>query len=126
MYYYHRPPQDDTIQPEEFTTSLQRELNSSPQPCLVPFLKVGLLSVLFVVYILTFLFHFLPKKKQKSLPYLRYSLMREEMTIEGVRAPPTSVMSIPGALPGSGGPGPGGQQQQLGGPMQVCFVCWLR
>ena len=32
--------QDDTIQPEDFTTQLQRELNSSEQPCLVPFLKV--------------------------------------------------------------------------------------
>jgi len=29
------------IQPEDFTNQLQRELNSSPQPCLVPFLKVN-------------------------------------------------------------------------------------
>lgn len=33
--------QDDTIQPEDFTNNLQKELNSSPQPCLVPFLKVS-------------------------------------------------------------------------------------
>ena len=32
--------QDDSIQPEDFTNQLQKELNSSPQPCLVPFLKV--------------------------------------------------------------------------------------
>lgn len=32
--------QDDTIQPEDFTNQLQKELNSSPQPCLVPFLRV--------------------------------------------------------------------------------------
>ncbi|XP_027204220.2 uncharacterized protein LOC113797943 [Dermatophagoides pteronyssinus] len=57
---------DDTIQPEDFTTQLQRELNSSEQPCLVPFLK-------------------------KSLPFLRYSLMKEELKIEGVRPPPPSA-----------------------------------
>ncbi|KAH9510945.1 Transcription initiation factor TFIID subunit 4 [Dermatophagoides farinae] len=62
---------DDTIQPEDFTTQLQRELNSSEQPCLVPFLK-------------------------KSLPYLRYSLMKEELKIEGVQPPPPSAtMSFP-------------------------------
>lgn len=32
---------DAKVEPEEFTTKLQRELNSSPQPCLIPFLKVG-------------------------------------------------------------------------------------
>lgn len=31
---------DGKVEPEEFTTKLQRELNSSPQPCLIPFLKV--------------------------------------------------------------------------------------
>ena len=31
---------DAKVEPEEFTTKLQRELNSSPQPCLIPFLKV--------------------------------------------------------------------------------------
>ena len=32
---------DNKLEPESFTTRLQQELNSSPQPCLVPFLKVG-------------------------------------------------------------------------------------
>ncbi|XP_022646645.1 transcription initiation factor TFIID subunit 4-like isoform X5 [Varroa jacobsoni] len=54
---------DGNIPPEDFTTQLQRELNSSPQPCLVPFLK-------------------------KSLPHLRQSLMTKELSIEGVRPPP--------------------------------------
>ena len=45
-----------------FTTRLQKELNSSPQPCLVPFLK-------------------------KSLPYLQHSLASRELTIEGVTPP---------------------------------------
>lgn len=61
---------DGNIQPEEFTVQLQRELNSSPQPCLVPFLK-------------------------KSLPYLRYSLMMKELTIDGVKAPPVGSCSLP-------------------------------
>ena len=38
---------DAKVEPEEFTTKLQRELNSSPQPCLIPFLKV-----IFLIYIL--------------------------------------------------------------------------
>ena len=33
---------DGNIMPEEFTVQLQRELNSSPQPCLIPFLKKSL------------------------------------------------------------------------------------
>ena len=53
---------DGKVEPENFTTQLQRELNSSPQPCLVPFLK-------------------------KSLPYLQHSLRTGELTIEGVKAP---------------------------------------
>ncbi|XP_054165319.1 transcription initiation factor TFIID subunit 4-like isoform X2 [Oppia nitens] len=61
---------DDAIQPEDFTNQLQRELNSSPQPCLVPFLK-------------------------KSLPYLRFSLMQKELTIEGVRPPPNGTVTLP-------------------------------
>lgn len=61
---------DGNIQPEDFTVQLQRELNSSPQPCLVPFLK-------------------------KSLPYLRYSLMIKELTIDGVKAPPIGSCSLP-------------------------------
>ena len=32
---------DAKVEPEEFTTKLQRELNSSPQPCLIPFLKAS-------------------------------------------------------------------------------------
>ena len=50
------------MEPEVFTTRLQKELNSSPQPCLVPFLK-------------------------KSLPYLQHSLASRELTIEGITAP---------------------------------------
>ena len=53
---------DGKVEPEAFTTRLQKELNSSPQPCLVPFLK-------------------------KSLPYLQHSLRTGELTIEGVRTP---------------------------------------
>lgn len=34
--------QDAKIEPEEFTTQLQAELKSSPQPYLIPFLKVRL------------------------------------------------------------------------------------
>ena len=33
---------ESRIEPEIFTTKLQKELNSSPQPCLVPFLKKSL------------------------------------------------------------------------------------
>lgn len=46
-----RPPslprvfQDAKIEPEEFTTRLQAELKSSPQPYLIPFLKVSLTFV---------------------------------------------------------------------------------
>lgn len=53
---------DGRVEPELFTTKLQKELNSSPQPCLVPFLK-------------------------KSLPYLQQSLAQRELTIEGVNPP---------------------------------------
>ena len=56
---------DGNVEPESFTLRLQKELNSSPQPCLVPFLK-------------------------KSLPFLQQSLRNREMTIEGVRPPPMS------------------------------------
>ena len=51
---------------------MQKELNSSPQPCLVPFLK-------------------------KSLPFLQSSLASGELTIEGVRAPPVSSLRLPSA-----------------------------
>ena len=57
---------DGKVEPETFTTKLQRELNSSPQPCLVPFLK-------------------------RSLPYLQASLISGELTIEGVNAPPRNI-----------------------------------
>ena len=55
---------DGAIDPVVFTTKLQHELNSSRQPCLVPFLM-------------------------KSLPYLQTSLRSGELSIEGVRAPST-------------------------------------
>lgn len=61
---------DARLEPESFTTKLQEELNSSPQPCLVPFLK-------------------------KSLPYLRQSLYNKDITIEGVRPPPYTALSSP-------------------------------
>ena len=65
------------VEPEVFTTRLQRELNSSPQPCLVPFLK-------------------------KSLPYLQHSLATRELTIEGVTPPSLSqVGKLPPAVPSS-------------------------
>merc|ERR1719282_2073906 len=62
---------DGRVEPEVFTTRLQRELNSSPQPCLVPFLK-------------------------KSLPYLQHSLATRELTIDGVNPPSLSQV---GKLP---------------------------
>ena len=70
------------VEPEVFTTKLQRELNSSPQPCLVPFLR-------------------------KSLPYLQHSLATRELTIEGVTPPNLSqVGKLPPATSLSGGPSP--------------------
>ncbi|TRY75530.1 hypothetical protein TCAL_08386 [Tigriopus californicus] len=68
---------DGHVEPEVFTTQLQRELNSSPQPCLVPFLR-------------------------KSLPFLQSSLRQGELTIDGVRAPPlvNSNMATMGHSPG--------------------------
>ena len=67
---------DGRVEPEVFTTRLQRELNSSPQPCLVPFLK-------------------------KSLPYLQHSLATRELTIEGVNPPNLSQVGKlpPASLP---------------------------
>ena len=67
---------ENRIEPEVFTTRLQRELNSSPQPCLVPFLK-------------------------KSLPYLQHSLATRELTIEGVNPPNLSQVGKlpPASLP---------------------------
>jgi len=76
---------DGRVEPEVFTTKLQKELNSSPQPCLVPFLK-------------------------KSLPYLQHSLATRELTIEGVnpptlnqvgKLPPAMTVSAPSAAQAS-------------------------
>merc|ERR1719244_2236958 len=69
---------DGRVEPEVFTTKLQKELNSSPQPCLVPFLK-------------------------KFLPYLQHSLATRELTIEGVN-PPTinQVGKLPPAMTTAG------------------------
>lgn len=65
---------DGRVEPEVFTTNLQKELNSSPQPCLVPFLK-------------------------KSLPYLQQSLATQELTIDGVHPPSLSqVGKLPPAM----------------------------
>ena len=50
------------MEPEVFTTRVQKELNSSPQPDLAPHLK-------------------------KNLHYLQHSLASREMSIEGVTAP---------------------------------------
>ncbi|EFX79515.1 hypothetical protein DAPPUDRAFT_304474 [Daphnia pulex] len=61
---------DAKVEPEEFTTKLQRELNSSPQPCLIPFLK-------------------------KSLPYLRQSLALRELHIDGIRPPALTTVNAP-------------------------------
>jgi len=38
--------QDGKVEPEDFTSRLQKELKSSPQPYLVPFLKVNLTCVI--------------------------------------------------------------------------------
>lgn len=62
--------QDGIIAPEDFTDKLQRELKSSPQPCLVPFLK-------------------------KSLPHLRQSLASGELSIEGVNPPSRMTIQAP-------------------------------
>ncbi|CAI9737278.1 transcription initiation factor TFIID subunit 4-like [Octopus vulgaris] len=60
---------DGKVDPESFTEKLQIELQSSPQPCLVPFLK-------------------------KSLPLLRHSLYMNKMSIDGVRPPPPEVIRV--------------------------------
>ena len=36
---------DGEVEPESFTEDLQKDLNSSPQPCLVPFLKVSISDI---------------------------------------------------------------------------------
>uniref|UniRef100_A0A3B4Y592 Si:dkey-219c3.2 n=1 Tax=Seriola lalandi dorsalis TaxID=1841481 RepID=A0A3B4Y592_SERLL len=64
---------DAKIEPEEFTTRLQAELKSSPQPYLIPFLK-------------------------KSLPALRQSLLNSQQSL--MTATP-STSAPPPAAPGS-------------------------
>ncbi|XP_028286437.1 transcription initiation factor TFIID subunit 4-like [Parambassis ranga] len=63
---------DAKIEPEEFTTRLQAELKSSPQPYLIPFLK-------------------------KSLPALRQSLLSSQQSL--ITTPP-STSAPPSAAPG--------------------------
>ncbi|KAH9515617.1 transcription initiation factor TFIID subunit 4 [Bulinus truncatus] len=58
---------DAKVEPEVFTERLQHELQSSPQPYLVPFLK-------------------------KNLPLLRQSMILGRMTIDGIHAPPPEVV----------------------------------
>ncbi|KAL4234340.1 hypothetical protein ACF0H5_005991 [Mactra antiquata] len=58
---------DGKLEPEVFTEKLQKELKSSPQPYLVPFLK-------------------------KSLPLLRQSLLNNKMSIDGVKPPPPEIV----------------------------------
>ncbi|XP_017296674.1 transcription initiation factor TFIID subunit 4 [Kryptolebias marmoratus] len=64
---------DAKIEPEEFTSRLQAELKSSPQPYLIPFLK-------------------------KSLPALRQTLLNSQQSL--MTAPP-STSAQPPAAPGS-------------------------
>ncbi|XP_041794623.1 transcription initiation factor TFIID subunit 4-like isoform X1 [Chelmon rostratus] len=64
---------DAKIEPEEFTTRLQAELKSSPQPYLIPFLK-------------------------KSLPTLRQSLLNSQQSLV---TPTPSTSAPPPAAPGS-------------------------
>ncbi|XP_033971318.1 transcription initiation factor TFIID subunit 4-like [Trematomus bernacchii] len=70
---------DAKIEPEEFTTRLQAELKSSPQPYLIPFLK-------------------------KSLPSLRQSLLTNQQNLmASTSAPPIISTSIRPRLPISPG-----------------------
>merc|ERR1719233_1482068 len=81
---------DGRVEPEVFTTKLQKELNSSPQPCLVPFLK-------------------------KSLPYLQHSLtpmsapphsvMGGQVRTNLPNQPQTRIGSLPQARPTFARPG---------------------
>ncbi|XP_069546495.1 transcription initiation factor TFIID subunit 4-like isoform X3 [Brachyistius frenatus] len=63
---------DAKIEPEEFTSRLQTELKSSPQPYLVPFLK-------------------------KSLPALRLSLLNSQQSL--TQPPQQGVKPVPGGPP---------------------------
>ncbi|XP_075994961.1 transcription initiation factor TFIID subunit 4-like isoform X2 [Genypterus blacodes] len=64
---------DAKIEPEEFTTRLQAELKSSPQPYLIPFLK-------------------------KSLPALRQSLLSSQQSLMPAPGTSTPVMVAPAAI----------------------------
>uniref|UniRef100_A0A8C6PL63 Si:dkey-219c3.2 n=1 Tax=Nothobranchius furzeri TaxID=105023 RepID=A0A8C6PL63_NOTFU len=93
---------DAKIEPEEFTSRLQAELKSSPQPCLVPFLK-------------------------KSLPALRQTLLNSQQS--SATAPPitsatpaatTTTTIIRPQLPGSAVAGrPGVQPIQTHSPVVI-------
>ncbi|XP_034443016.1 transcription initiation factor TFIID subunit 4-like isoform X3 [Hippoglossus hippoglossus] len=63
---------DAKIEPEEFTTRLQAELKSSPQPYLIPFLK-------------------------KSLPALRQSLLSSQQSLS-VPSTSTPALAAPGSI----------------------------
>ncbi|XP_041851978.1 transcription initiation factor TFIID subunit 4-like [Melanotaenia boesemani] len=84
---------DAKIEPEEFTSRLQAELKSSPQPYLIPFLK-------------------------KSLPALRQTLLNSQQSLTTV--PPTTSAPPPVA-PGSIRPrlpvGPAGSTVRLNPPI---------
>uniref|UniRef100_A0A668A0N2 TAFH domain-containing protein n=1 Tax=Myripristis murdjan TaxID=586833 RepID=A0A668A0N2_9TELE len=70
---------DAKIEPEEFTSRLQSELKSSPQPYLVPFLK-------------------------KSLPALRLSLLNSQQSL--TQPPQQGVKPVPSGTPPAIVPGP--------------------
>lgn len=61
---------DSKIEPVDFVAQMQRETNGSPQPCLLQFLK-------------------------GSLPHLRYSLMMNALTIDGIRPPAPGPCQMP-------------------------------
>ncbi|KAM4618321.1 transcription initiation factor TFIID subunit 4-like isoform 1-T1 [Polymixia lowei] len=63
---------DAKIEPEEFTTRLQAELKSSPQPYLIPFLK-------------------------KSLPALRQSLLNNQQLLSSSSGTSAAGLAVPGA-----------------------------
>ncbi|XP_069384500.1 transcription initiation factor TFIID subunit 4-like isoform X1 [Paralichthys olivaceus] len=64
---------DAKIEPEEFTTRLQAELKSSPQPYLIPFLK-------------------------KSLPALRQSLLSSQQSLMTAPSTSTPPLAAPGSI----------------------------
>ena len=60
--------------PKNFAIKLQSEMNSSPQPCLAPFLE-------------------------RSLPFLQSSLLSGELTIDGIKVPSTPRSNLKPARP---------------------------